>query len=53
MIILGGTARLRLGRGMSQMDSQTASILYFCSAEMGMMGELRQIDPFINSLICL
>jgi hypothetical protein len=53
MIILGGTVRFLLGTGISQIDSHSASILYFCYAEIGIIGEFLQIDPFINYLICL
>ena len=53
MIILGEVARFLLGMGILQMDSHTASMLYLCSAEIGIMGEFLQIDCFINYLICL
>ena len=53
IIIFGGKVKLRFGIGMSQIDWQTASMLYPCSAEIGIIGAFLQRVSFINSFICL
>jgi len=53
MIIFGGSVKFLFGIGILQMDSQTASMLYPCSAEIGIMGEFFHLVSLVNSLICL
>lgn len=42
-----------MGIGILLMDSQTASMLYFSWAEMGIIGAFLQMVSFMKSLICL